>query len=224
MSKKTFVASLALIGLSSFVILGSSPNFYGKFFQSIENTSIVKAFSLSSAKDETQNSSLNRIAASQEVVSGQEVPQTILWQMVFSLPQRLDRAAGKLSAQGKDAAIWNNYLTRQAKLSVQNELILKATAARYFAEIAPIDQKAREITQQTRAKYPDGKIEKDNFPLPPVELGVLQKQKDDITLLYRDSFRTAVGEESFNQFNDFLTQEFSKGISPIVQPTPKLSR
>ena len=51
MRKKPLLAIIALIGLSSFVVLGSSPGLIGKILESVQDNPITRAFSPESQTD-----------------------------------------------------------------------------------------------------------------------------------------------------------------------------
>ena len=133
------------------------------------------------------------------------------------MPERLDSEAEKARIAGENDSLWRSYFVRQAKITSDSDLILRETASRFLSEIAPLDKQARSIIQEIRAKNPqplDWKADgtpTDKLPLP-VELSNLQNQKDEIVLRNRDSFRSAIGEDEFAKFSEFLVTEFSKGF------------
>ena len=95
--------------------------------------------------------------------------------------------------------------------------ILKNTATQYFTEVEPLDEQAKAIIQEIRAKNPqppvlgaDGRILQ--ILAPPPELAALQNQKNEIVLSQRDNFRALIGEEEFAKFSEFLTTQFAKGF------------
>lgn len=208
MRNKLILAVIGTIGLSSFVVLGSSPGLVGGLLESVKNNSVASVFSGMVESVTPIEISLN----TDQPVSPQ-IPEAILWSVIFSLPERLDSEAEKAKLAGQDESLWTNYFIRQAKLSTGSSQTLRETAARYFVEVAPLDEQAGSIVRDMRAKNPQPQ------PPPfsadtilPTELTALQNQKDEVVLRNRDSFRTAIGEEEFAKFSEFLLTEFAKGF------------
>ena len=232
MRKKILAGVFALIGLSVIAVLGNSPKIVSRMVQTAQTvfaeaglgkapSEIIQKQSENTIVSDTGINKNENISFSKEQEQ-RVVPEEILWQMAFSLPQRIDREAAKLNQEGKDDSIWTGYITRQAKLSVENETVFRITAANFYEEVAPIDREANNLIKEIRTKFPDGKADPKNLPLPPAELGELQKKKNEVVLRYRDSFKAAVGDQPFAEFKGFLDNEFSRGINPISVPTPAM--
>lgn len=215
MRKKSILAIIALIGLSSFVVLGSSPSLFSKILESVQNNPITGVFSISdrATKQSEQKNVSNQLPTAQDSLT-QKVPQPVLWDMVFRLSKTIKIEAEKLTQEGKDGSLYANYFVRQGHLSAENDVILKDTSNRYLAEVDTLNQKAAKFIEESRDEYLKKEFDKEQSPrISPTELKELQKQKDEMTLQYRDSFRELIGEVSFNSFSSFLILEFSSGIT-----------
>jgi len=222
MRSKFVLAIVSLILLGSFVVLGSSTTVIGNLLESVTNNSITKVFPSSNQSAPAQPFENNPASVLPEKITpAQEVPPTVLWHMIFSLSRMTEQEAKKMNQQGRNGDAWSQYFIKRGALSAASEKIFKETAAAYLKDLEPIDRRAKEVTDAMRAQYPKGLIkDPKNMPLPPAELGVLQQQKNALVLRYRDAFKNAVSPESFNKFSDFLTNDFSKGISPVSYPHP----
>ena len=77
MKKKVILGVFALICLSSFVVLGSSPEFIGKILETMQNNPITRVFSSSNqpVKREKKENSSKQLSTIQETPA-QEIPQT----------------------------------------------------------------------------------------------------------------------------------------------------
>lgn len=216
MKRKLVLALLALVGLSSFVVLGNSPELVGNLLESVQNNSLAKVFSTfdqsakrKEAKQEVENTNSKQLPTAQDI-SAQEIPERILWQAVFNFSKKIETEARKLNEEGKDGTLYSNYFIRQGNLSVENDEILKDISSKYLEEIESLNQKAEKVIEESRAGRSNEQLDKEQtLPKPPEELKELQKQKDEITLRYRDKFKEIIGEEAFDNFSIFLAQDFS---------------
>lgn len=223
MRSKLVPAIVALVCLGSFAALGSSTTVIGNLLESVTNNSITKVFQASKqpapAAEPFERKPAPVLPA--ENAPAREVPQTVLWHMIFSLSRMTERQAEKMNEQGRNGAAWSRYFVKRGVLTSDAEKIFKETAEAYLRELEPIDRRAKEVTAAMHAQYPKGLIkDTKDMPMPPAELGDLQKQKDALALRYRDLFKNAVSQEAFSKFSDFLTNDFSKGVKPISYQRP----
>jgi hypothetical protein len=129
MRKRIFTAIFALIGLSSIAVLGSSPDFISNLLDSVQNNPITRAFSTETQKDSEKpipsngdkaqgsDDSIRQISLKSDETSPPEVPETVLWPVIFSLPERLDSEAEKARLAGEDDSLWSNYFVRHERRS-----------------------------------------------------------------------------------------------------------
>lgn len=234
MRKKSVLAIIAVIGLSSFVVLGSSPSLFSKILESVQDNPITRAFS-----NEVQTESQNNISdfsettekntSSQQEISiktletqATQVPEVVLWRVIFSLPEKLEKTANKARQEGQDDSLWTNYFTRQAGLAIENNLILSAKSSAFSSEVIAINERTTQIIEEFRTKNLklNGQNEKSVSDFKPsTELIALQKQKDEVVLRYRDDFKTAIGEDAFAKFDKWLKEDFSKGFEIRAEPS-----
>lgn len=237
MTKKYIVPIITIIGLASFVVLGNSPALVHNILETLQNNSITNVF-LSGTQTGFQKSTgdsaektYNPNAFPEEIqLSSKEnvmpkVPETVLWRVIFSIPEKLEKAAEKARTEGQDDSLWINYFVRQAGLSNENNQILKETASVYSGEIVSINERAKQIIEEIRANNPkpDGENGKSVSRFkPPTELTEFQKQKDKAALRYRDNFKAAIGEEAFSVFEKWVLEEFSKNFTVTDDKSPAL--
>lgn len=219
MKKHSLAAVLSLVGLGGLAVLGSSPEYFSRMVASLFSAELKtdisrRDFGSANAAQAENGSNLRKEAVVHE--QNADIPDEVLWSFVFSLPERLEQQAELARLAGEDDSLWTDYFVRQAKLSATSSQMLREIAALYLADIIPIDERARSITQDIRAKDPqspalqhDGSVAQ---RLVPTSLVDLQREKDAVSLRYRDRFRGAVGEEEFARFSEFLETEFKKGF------------
>lgn len=208
MRRKIFsIVFLAVICSLSIVAFGQSSNF-------IEDLLTIKQFAVLT---NFQSPALHRGTKSAQTTS-KEIPDNVLWYIVFSMNENLEKEAEKLNREGKDGTLFSAYFRRQGKLSAENEKVLKDKSNDFEKEIKPFIQEAKKIIDEARKKSKGGTGTTDS---PPPALEELQKQRDEITLRYRDSFKQAVGESAFNEFSGFLTQDFTRGATQTGSGTSR---
>jgi hypothetical protein len=223
MRKKFVFAVFALIGLGTFVVLGSSTDFFGRVVGTLQQNTATNVFSpTDQLTDAMKKAGRSKSAMSKPESTAVEIPENVLWHVVFDFTIKIETKAVESNQQGKDGNLYSNYFIRQGHLSDEDNLILKQMANQYFQEVYPLDQRAKKITEHARAKY-SKKTPNLNRPLPPppVELEELQAQKDAITLRSRDSIKEVFGDETFNKFATFLKTDFSEGARSrsVVMPS-----
>ncbi|MGH9945909.1 MAG: hypothetical protein ACRD6X_01770 [Pyrinomonadaceae bacterium] len=210
MRKKFMFAVLALIGLGSFAVLGSSPELVGKMFEFLSQTQVSTFFSFPTERDDI----LSKLGKSKRVPRTNESkaverPESVLWHVVFDFAKKLEVKGEELDQKGQDGNLYRNFFTRQGPLSAENDLILKRLAGQDILEIEPIEQRAKKIIEDRSAKYSKEAGQVRTFS-ESSELRELQLQKNEITLRYRDAVKTAFGKDVFDNFVTFLGSEFSQ--------------
>lgn len=221
MRKIPILGVASIIGLSGLVVLGSSPRLVSEILSSVRSNAVVRVF-LPEAKPDSANLMIKDHKTDQAYdtkkpfdTSAPDVPETVLWSVIFSLPPRLDAQAEKARSAGDDASLWSDYFVRQAKISPVSSHVLREASARFVEQVAPIDQQADLIILQIREKNPWPPLNPDSsIPVGaavPHELKPLQAQRDAVALRLRDSFRESIGEKEFAKFSEFIN-EFAKGF------------
>jgi hypothetical protein len=145
-----------------------------------------------------------------------EVPDQIAYRHLFRYVGKLKKQAEELEGRGKDATSYRTHFKRTANLSEYHARTLDNIATQYLSEVQVVDARARQVIESYRAQYPGGKVPQGEPPAPPPsELKQLREQRDAITLRYRDSLRSNLGEEEFSNFNNKFVK---KRIAPNIRP------
>lgn len=203
MRKKNLYGFFALVGLGTLAVVGSGLDFVSQTMRSVQYDSAVEVSSPASTPEDLRAKlGIPERRARKQESRAADGPETVLWYVVFDFVRQLEIKAAESIRQGKNGNIYSKYFTRQGPLSPENDSILKQTAARYFGDVNPINERARNIIEDARAHA---------LPEPRDELKKLQTQKDEATLRYRDKIRVDFGEEAFNAFLLFLNTDFSEG-------------
>lgn len=122
-------------------------------------------------------------------------------------------------------------ITRRREEEIKNKIfkfknnLACLISSAYSGEITAINERAKQIIEEIRANNlkPIGENGKSVSRFePPTELTELQKQKDEAALRYRDNFKTAIGEEAFSRFEQWVLGEFSKGFTVTDDKSPTL--
>jgi hypothetical protein len=144
------------------------------------------------------------------------VPDEIAYRHLFRYVGKLKKQAEELEGRGKDATSYRTHFKRTANLSEYHARTLDNIATQYLSEVQVVDARARQVIESYRAQYPGGKVPQGEPPAPPPsELKQLREQRDAITLRYRDSLRSNLGEEEFSNFNNKFVK---KRIAPNIRP------
>ena len=224
MRKKITLAIFSIIPLSSFVVLGSSPDFVGQIMESVRNSAVANAIASFNAPESgqpqignEQNAQILDVVESSQTpknVRSIEIPEEILWRVILSFPKKFETAAEKARAAGQNETLFTEYFTRQAKLSVENAEIFKQKAAAYVVDLSPVTERMQAIgdrkkaTRERSQKLPN----EENYALKK-ELLELQEKQKEIVLKYKEEFRKAIDEDSFAIFEQWLKTEFTAKFS-----------
>lgn len=229
MRKKSILAIVALIGLSSFVVLGNSPELVGKILDSVQDNPITRMFS-SEVQSESRKSHIEfsekvqRPEVLQKITSEQkeEVPEYILYEQTFRLVVKFKKKAEERQAIGEVSAPLRDYFQKEAKLNDEQTGLLQETAARFLEEVSVIDTQARVEIENIRANFSQTPQLRDKIIEPSAKLKELQKKREELALRYRDYLRDSLGSEQFQSFQNFVEQNMSQAITATFVDGSKL--
>jgi len=210
MKKKPIIPIIALIGLMSFAVLGSSPSIIKNLFELVKNNPITSSFS-TKVKNESKKSTWeikshptdDKIEDKRDV----ETPEHILWGVIFRQPEKFEKIAEAARQRGESDALWTDGFVRKTNLSLENAEIFKEKAMEYSKEFLPVTERRREIGLQYKLARESGKRVPEDLAFRR-ELSELQEKKKKLALKYRDEFRKAIDEEAFKAF-DRVCEEVS---------------
>jgi hypothetical protein len=138
----------------------------------------------------------------------------------FQHVQYLETAAN--TAGSSEAAQLRNYHQRNLGLNNQEASAIKNIAAAHAAVVGDLDKQAAAIIVATRAKFPGGRLpSKSGLPQVPAQLGDLQKQRDEATLVHVRALRSQLLPGSAQKIDSYVKVRFAnKAQMPSVGPHP----
>lgn len=223
MKRKVILGIVSLIGLCSFAVLGSSPEFFKTVLESVQNNSISSAFSNRNAKTET-NEEKSPLPATVQDEKVKEIPEHILYDQVFHLVIVFNDRAKSQEAKGEAVTLFRSYFKDEAQLNAQEDDLLTQTANNFNQEVQVIDAQAEVVIEQLRQQFPVGSTPEEQLIQPSPELLQLQEQRNKLALYYRDQLRVLLGDDKFNEFDNFVKGDFAAGfrvmpVSSILNKT-----
>lgn len=221
MRTKIIMPIIAFIGLSCFVVLGSSPDLVGNFLESVSSSPVAEIF-LTKTQTESQISTLpsgektqvsqvssREISGIPNEVSIGELPEYMLYEQVFRLIIIFNDLAKSQEAKGEAVTQFRSYFKDEAKLDAQDDDFLTQTANNFNREIQIIDAQAEVVIEQLRQQYPVGSMPEGQLIQPSPELLKLQEQRNNLALHYRDQIRVLFGDDKFNEFETLVLGSFA---------------
>lgn len=206
MRKKGLAALLVLIGSTAFAA-GSSPTFVGDLLESVKNNPITRIFTSPTTLNESENPGLNRAiptsegplkkAASSSEPIAPDIPDYVLYDMVFRLDNNFRIKAREQETNGEMPTAFEHYFKDETSLTEEEDRILEQVATEFIAEVRAIDEKAREIIAAG-----------DKGAETAVALNNLQEERNAIVLSNRDKLANLLGGEAFERFNQFVMENF----------------
>ncbi|HEX8251279.1 MAG TPA: hypothetical protein VF599_24110 [Pyrinomonadaceae bacterium] len=146
-----------------------------------------------------------------------EVPDYIVFDVLFNMVGQLDREADKLESEGRNGRIWRDYLKDRGGLNDEELLILKDVAKKFVSELEPVHNRAMEIIAERRAKYPNGLAQKgEKMPPPTLELTQLQQRRQEIAQQNRDYLQSRLEAPAFERLQSFSRQKFAADGTRIL--------
>ena len=217
MKKKVLIGILALVGLSSLVVLGSSPEYLSEMFESVQTNPITTIVALSADEKKTGLESANvipdRPAASVRSMSSEtiksDIPDYVIYDMVFRMDNRGRVKAREQEKIGEMPTAFKYYFKNEAGMTDEEDRILEETALEFLKEVQPIDAEAQKIIEA-------GNKGDETLAL----LSSLQEKRNVVVLSNRDKLANRLGETAFGQFNHFVQRTFALKLNSY-QPQPE---
>jgi hypothetical protein len=127
------------------------------------------------------------IISAQETQSSAELnkqlPDSVIYEFYFGRMASFEDTAQKNENKGLSGGPLRAVITKELGIGQDQRSILEQIAGQSLAKAASLDQRAAEIIQQCRSRYPKGNISrKDQVPSIPPELEQLQAARDSIFL------------------------------------------
>ncbi|HLL72498.1 MAG TPA: hypothetical protein VK363_13735 [Pyrinomonadaceae bacterium] len=143
----------------------------------------------------------------------EEVPEHVVYGQVFRHLKELHEKAADEERQGRNGAHLRKLYKEMAKLDDHQAAQLDAVAAEANSDIEKLDKRALKIIGELRARHPEGKLAAgEQPPAPPAELYELSAKRRDRISVARERLRSALGEDEFARFNEFVRERVKPGI------------
>ena len=143
-------------------------------------------------------------APAQENLNTTDLPDQVLYEFFFLRTAVLNARAEKKERDGKPGNDLRAKVIGTMKLDASQRRILDRTAIECLQKARELDLKARQIINNVRAHYHEGRIGTGQAPPElPAELSVLQAARNNVVLQGRDSLRKEFGDEKFAEFDRF---------------------
>ena len=135
-----------------------------------------------------------------------------LYYRIFHHVAVLKSVADTAQQQGKDRSNLRQIVRLRAGLTDLEGQILERTSVQCDGDVLAQDAKAKKIIGQFHAQYPPGVINPSFPPKAPLELDAMWQERQKIILQARDNLRSALGEETYARFDQFVRSGQVPGI------------
>jgi len=135
--------------------------------------------------------------ADKTTASPAEIPDEVKFQFLFEHLANIKNKPGPLRNYQPKTGLTDGAYAQLVQLAVEHQ-----------QEAAVIEQQAKVIIDNVHAQYPRRLPPGMAPPPPPQELLDLDKQRDALSLRYRDKLRTLIGDEAYNRFKLCIDEEF----------------
>lgn len=147
------------------------------------------------------------------------VPDHVLYDSLFRMDVSFRRKALEQQLLGQPVTSLQSYFKNNAKLTDEENEILRQIAIEFIEEIEPIDTRARQVTSDIREQHPYGEVPAGSeVAPPPAELGDLQNMRNEIVLQKRDKLSDRLGKDAFEKLDKFMHNEFAENFQPNGSP------
>lgn len=162
------------------------------------------------------------LATSQSPQGVPEIPQFVVYRQLFRHCVFLKEKAAEKEQRGEDGLSFREFHKRKAGLNEKQAEALDRIAVETDDAVTKLDERAKKITDEIRAQYPEGKLPPGQSPPPfPEELRGMQKQRNEIILRGRDRLHKALGEQEFRRFDEYVQQNIASRMKPINFDRPR---
>jgi hypothetical protein len=128
--------------------------------------------------------------------------------MLFNTVLSMDKAAAKLTAEGKNGDIWGKYFERRSGLTESQISDLRQIAGEFERESEPVQKRAMKVIIDRRTARANGQ----QLANPSDELKLLQLNRDAIALKQGNRLRSKLGAEIIEKLREFLQKRTDSQI------------
>jgi len=150
------------------------------------------------------------IAGETATAGGDDVPDKVVYFVLFSHLIKLKNEAEKMAARGENLNYRKLYEDQAALDTTQGDVLFQ-TAQECIDAIKPIDAEAKQIITKARGT---GEMKSPaELPQPPRELNALQTRKDDVILRFRNVLQDRLGAEKYAEFDRFARKKIVPNVT-----------
>lgn len=145
------------------------------------------------------------------------VPEHVVYRMLLHHVHLFNQKAEEAEREGRNdsAHAYRTAFKDEAQLDAEQTRLLGEIAAECESAVAAIDAKAKVIINARRQHY-----QRTGNVLPPSEeLNALQAERNATILSYRDKLQTALGEQEWTRFQEYVRRRVAPRITQ-TQPQP----
>ncbi|MEJ7575906.1 MAG: hypothetical protein WKF74_02755 [Pyrinomonadaceae bacterium] len=228
MNKKQFAIVLCVMGVATSA-LAISGKVHVRTVTSVVRSAFTSQLKVNASSQPLNASSPNSnpanmaTSANQTNVSLEEstqtmnVPTHIIYGILFREIAAFKEKAKKREEERMSATFLREHHKKKFKLDDQKDKELERVALQADSEANKIDKEAKKVIGDIRARHPDGAIRPgERLPLPPSQLGTLQRQRNQVVLDAREQLRQAFGEVEFQRFDEAVRQDIVSKLKPVV--------
>jgi len=151
-----------------------------------------------------------------EQPSQPDAPEHVVYRQFFRHVVALKERASEVERTGRDGAKLRSHYKDRLTLKDSQSRALDSVAAEVDREVSRLDAKAKRLIDEMHSRYPGGVVpEGERLPPPPPELKELQRQRDYAVMRGRLRLKTALGEQGFQQVEDFVKMNFARDVRPV---------
>lgn len=142
--------------------------------------------------------------------------------MALQIAIVLHEQADRMTREGKSAGSLARSLADKAGLDDTQAAALRAVALRLRSQVGPLDERARQLIQEARQKFPGGRLPPGATPPPPPpELTGLQHQRNAAVAQAVKELDRDLGPEGAAKLVDYMNKaEKDKSIFSVPVRTP----
>jgi hypothetical protein len=223
MNRKRLITALCLgislaIGSLAFAAQSeATANIFGfeikprEIFQKIRNIENVTPLSEEEKKQIKVSTDQN---ASRIPPQPTQYPEEVMYFFLFKKLESLEDQARRAESEGRSPDNYRKHFIRKISLTESENELLKQIATNCLSELEAMDVSVREIVRRAHEDLKRNPPRRGNPPpLPPAELTVLQRQRENTILRFRDSLKTSLGNAKFNQLHAYLRSQVVKKVT-----------
>lgn len=151
-----------------------------------------------------------------EEPSRPDAPEHVIYRQFFRHVVALKQRAQEVERQGRDGRKLRSFYRDRLSMKEDQSRNLDSVAADVSREVDKLDAKAKRIIEELHARYPGGVVpEGEQLPPPPPEFKDLQRQRDYAVMRGRMRLKTTLGEQGFQQVEDFVKMNFAPDVRPV---------